>query len=46
MIKGLLLNLDVPESRIEIEPVGGVHELDPTKYDRRVIITLIKDINP
>ena len=45
-VKGALLTMGVPETQIEIEPVGGVHELDPTQLDRRVLITLIKDINP
>ena len=40
------MSMGVPDSKIETEPVGGVHEFDPTKYDRRVIVTLIKDINP
>ena len=45
-VKGILMSMGVPDSKIETEPVGGVHEFDPTKYDRRVIVTLIKDINP
>lgn len=45
-IKEELLKMGVPASQIEIEPVGGVSELDPTKYDRRVLITLIKEANP
>jgi outer membrane protein OmpA-like peptidoglycan-associated protein len=47
MIKGILSSqMGVPEVQIETEPVGGVHELDPTKFDRRVIVTLIKEVNP
>lgn len=43
-IKDILMEMGVPEDQIELEPVGGVHELDPTKYDRRVQITLKKTI--
>lgn len=47
MVKGILTTqMGVPEAQIEIEPVGGVHELDPTKFDRRVIVTFVKDLNP
>ena len=42
-VKQELMKLGVPEGRITYDAVGGVKELDPTKYDRRVIITLIKD---
>lgn len=42
-IKQELMKLGVPEDNIIYDAVGGVTELDPTKYDRRVIITLIKD---
>lgn len=45
-VKAILFSMGVPESKIEMDPVGGVHEYDPTKFDRRVTITLIKDINP
>lgn len=43
-IKLELMQLGVPESQIIMVPVGGVHELDPTEYDRRVLIELVKEI--
>ena len=47
MIKAILINqMGVPSRQIETEPVGGVRELDPTKFDRRVIVTLVKEFNP
>lgn len=39
-----LMELGIPESQIILVPVGGVHELDPTEYDRRVLIELVKEI--
>ena len=42
-IKIELLELGVPESQIIIEPIGGVKILDPTEYDRRVLIQLVKE---
>jgi outer membrane protein OmpA-like peptidoglycan-associated protein len=42
-IKMELLELGVPEDQIIIEPVGGVKKLDPTEYDRRVLIQLVKE---
>ncbi len=42
-IKVELLELGVPESQIIIEPIGGVKILDPTEYDRRVLIQLVKE---
>ena len=42
-IKIELLELGIPESQIIIEPIGGVHHLDPTEYDRRVLIQLVKE---
>ena len=42
-IKIELLELGVPEDQIIIEPVGGVKKLDPTEYDRRVLIQLVKE---
>ena len=42
-IKNELRNLGVPESQIVIEPIGGVKMLDPTEYDRRVLIQLMKE---
>ncbi len=41
-IKKELLKMNVPESQIDIEPIGGVADLDPTEFDRRVLITLTK----
>ena len=43
-IMNILIEMGVPEDQIEIEPVGGVKELNPTEYDRRVLITLHKVI--
>lgn len=37
-----LLDMGFPEEDIILEPVGGVKELDPTEFDRRVLIDLIK----
>jgi len=42
-IKIELLELGVPENQIIIEPIGGVKQLDPTEYDRRVLIQLVKE---
>jgi flagellar motor protein MotB len=42
-IKIELLELGVPENQIIIEPIGGVKMLDPTEYDRRVLIQLVKE---
>lgn len=41
-VKQELIKLGVPESNISINPVGGVKELNPTEYDRRVLIQLSK----
>ena len=43
-IMNILVEKGVPMEQIELEPVGGVKELDPTEYDRRVLITLGKKI--
>lgn len=43
-IMNILMDMGVRANQIEIEPVGGVKELDPTEYDRRVLITLKKVI--
>ena len=37
-----LINMGFPEENIVLEPVGGVKELDPTEFDRRVLIDIIK----
>jgi hypothetical protein len=42
-IKSELIELGVPESQIVIEPIGGVKKLEPTEYDRRVLIQLVKE---
>ena len=38
-----LMELGIPESQIILVPVGGVKELDPTEYDRRVLVELVKE---
>lgn len=43
-IKLELMDMGVPESQFLLVPVGGVHELDPTEYDRRVLIELVKEL--
>jgi outer membrane protein OmpA-like peptidoglycan-associated protein len=42
-IKIELLELGFPADQIIIEPVGGVKHLDPTEYDRRVLVQLVKE---
>lgn len=37
-----LLDMGFPEENIILEPVGGVKELNPSEFDRRVLIDLIK----
>ena len=39
-----LMDMGVPEEQMILVPVGGVKELDPTEYDRRVLIELVKEI--
>lgn len=41
-VKDELVKLGIAESNIEMNPVGGVSELKPTEYDRRVLITFTK----
>ena len=43
-IKLEFLDMGIPESQIILVPVGGVHELNPTEYDRRVLIELVKEL--
>lgn len=43
-IKLEFMDMGIPEDQIILVPVGGVHELDPTEYDRRVLIELVKEI--
>ena len=38
-----LMEMGIPESQMILVPMGGVKELDPTEYDRRVLIELIKE---
>lgn len=38
-----LMEMGVPEDQMILVPVGGVKELDPTEYDRRVLIELVKN---
>ena len=38
-----LMQMGVPEDQIILMPKGGVKELNPTEYDRRVVIELVKD---
>ena len=40
-----LTNMGIPESQIILAPVGGVKELDPTEFDRRVLVELVKEAN-
>lgn len=42
-IMGELMQMGIPEDQIILVPMGGVKELDPTEYDRRVLIELIKE---
>jgi outer membrane protein OmpA-like peptidoglycan-associated protein len=42
-IKYELMELGIPEDQIILEPIGGVKQLDPTEYDRRVLIQLVKE---
>jgi outer membrane protein OmpA-like peptidoglycan-associated protein len=41
-VKNELVKIGVPANNITIEAVGGVSELKPTEYDRRVLITFSK----
>ena len=38
-----LEKLGVNKDQIILEPIGGVKQLDPTEYDRRVLIQLVKE---
>lgn len=38
-----LMEMGIPESQIILAPVGGVKELDPTEFDRRVLVELVKE---
>ena len=37
-----LIQMGFPEDQIILVPMGGLKELDPTEYDRRVLIDLVK----
>lgn len=37
-----LLQMGIPEDQIILVPVGGIKELNPTEYDRRVVVDLVK----
>lgn len=37
-----LVQMGIPEEQIIIVPVGGIKELEPTEYDRRVVVDLVK----
>lgn len=43
-IKLELMDMGVPEEQMILVPVGGVKELDPTEFDRRVLIELVKEV--
>ena len=38
-----LMKMGIAEDQFILVPVGGVKELDPTEYDRRVLIELVKE---
>ena len=38
------MEMGVPEDQMILVPVGGVKELDPTEFDRRVLIELVKEV--
>jgi hypothetical protein len=42
-IKSELMSMGIPESQIILLPVGGVKELDPTEFDRRVLVELMQE---
>lgn len=44
-IKMEFMDMGIPENQLILVPVGGVHELDPTEFDRRVLIELVKEIH-
>lgn len=43
-IKLELMDMGVPEEQMILVPVGGVKELNPTEFDRRVLIELVKEV--
>lgn len=40
-----LMKMDIPEDQIILMPIGGIKELNPTEYDRRVVIELVRDVD-
>lgn len=38
-----MMKMGIPEDQFILVPIGGVKELDPTEYDRRVLIELVKE---
>ena len=38
-----LMDMGIPESQIILVPVGGVNELNPAEFDRRVLVELVKE---
>ena len=38
-----LMKMGIAEDQFILVPVGGVKELDPTEYDRRVLIDLVRE---
>lgn len=42
-VKDELVKLGMPEKDIIMNPVGGVKELNPTEYDRRVLVHFTKE---
>ena len=38
-----LMKMGFPEDQIILVPMGGLKELDPTEYDRRVVVDLVKE---
>lgn len=38
-----LMEMGITEDQIVLLPVGGVQELDPTEFDRRVLVELLKE---
>jgi len=41
-----LEDMGVPADQMILVPVGGVKELNPTEFDRRVLIELVKEVKP
>jgi|GEM_PF-1537204 len=39
-----LMEMGIPAEQIILLPVGGVKELDPAEFDRRVLVELVKEV--